>query len=44
MSNKPEVFDKNTLQETENKIESMLENGSLDLPPDYSWSNALHSM
>ena len=44
MTDKPEVFDKNTLQKTENKIENMLENGSLDLPPDYSWSNALHSM
>ena len=43
MSDKPEVFDKNTLQDTEDKLENMLNNGSLDLPPNYSWGNALHS-
>ena len=44
MSDKPEVFDKDTLEQTENKLQNMVDNGSLDLPPNYSWSNALHSM
>ena len=43
MSNKPEVFDKNTLEQTENKLQDMMDKGSLDLPPNYSWSNALHA-
>src|SRR6056297_3181460 len=43
MSKKPEVFDKNTLEQTENKLQDMMDKGSLDLPPNYSWSNALHA-